>query len=314
MPARPPQIVVAGEALVDLVIDTAGAVTAKLGGGPFNTARTIGRLGLPVTFLGVVSNDRFGAQLYAALVADGVADDGIVRTDLPTTLAAAELDDHGAATYHFYFAGTSAPSLTAVPAAAAGPAAVHAGTLGLVLEPMATTLLTYLANLPDTTLVMLDPNCRPAVVADRAAYAARVNEACRRADVVKVSTDDAEFLSPGDDPLVYARSLLAVGVKAVLVTAGADGTWVVCAGGERLVPAAPITVADTIGAGDSFGGGFLAHWVLDDHTRADLHDLDMVTAATAAAQEVSAITCQRVGADPPHRAELSERWNPSTQR
>jgi fructokinase len=197
VPARSSPIVVAGEALVDLVIDTAGEVTAKLGGGPFNTARTIGRLGLPVTFLGVVSSDRFGNQLYTALMADGVAANGIVRTDLPTTLAAAELDDGGAATYHFYFAGTSAPALTEVPPGLAAPAAVHAGTLGLVLEPMATTLLAYLADLPDTTLVMLDPNCRPAVVADRAAFTARVREACRRADVVKVSTDDIEFLSPG---------------------------------------------------------------------------------------------------------------------
>ena len=47
-------IVVAGEALVDLVIDTAGAVAAKLGGGPYNVARTIGRLGRSVTFLGAI--------------------------------------------------------------------------------------------------------------------------------------------------------------------------------------------------------------------------------------------------------------------
>ncbi len=296
------------------MIDTGGGVAAKLGGGPFNTARTIGRLGLPVTFLGALSNDRFGGLLHAALVADGVATGGIVRTDLPTTLAAAELDAHGAATYRFYFAGTSAPALAEVPPACAAPAAVHTGTLGLVLEPMATTLLAHLAHLPDTTLVMLDPNCRPAVVADRAAYAARVHQACSRADVVKVSTDDAEFLAPDSDPLEYARTLLSMGVKAVLVTAGADGTWAVCVGGERLVPTASITVADTIGAGDSFGGGFLAHWMLNAHTRADLHDIDLVAEATAAAQEVSAITCQRVGADPPHRAELSSRWNPSAPR
>lgn len=296
------------------MIDTTGEVTAKLGGGPFNTARTIGRLGLPVTFLGAVSNDRFGTQLYAALMADGVAGAATVRTDLPTTLAAAELDDHGAATYHFYFAGTSAPALASVPAAAAAPAAVHVGTLGLVLEPMATTLRGYLTGLPVDTLVMLDPNCRPAVVTDRSAYTSRVHAACRRADVVKISTDDAEFLAPGSDPLVYARTLLELGATAVLVTAGGDGTWAVCAEGERKVPTTPITVADTIGAGDSFGGGFLAHWELTGRGRAELADLDALADATAAAQEVAAITCQRVGADPPRRSELSPRWNPSTPR
>ena len=167
-------IVVAGEALVDLVIDTAGAVAAKLGGGPYNVARTIGRLGRSVTFLGAISNDRFGSQLFAQLAADGVSADATVRTDLPTTLAAAELNDHGAATYHFYLAGTSAPSLTEVPAAALAPEAVHAGTLGLALEPMASTLVGYLQSLPNDTMVMIDPNCRAGVITDRAAYVRRV--------------------------------------------------------------------------------------------------------------------------------------------
>jgi fructokinase len=301
-------IVVAGEALVDLVIDTQGAVVAKLGGGPYNVARTLGRLDQQVTFLGAVSNDRFGTQLFDQLAADGVSADAIVRTELPTTLAAAELDERGAATYRFYLQGTSAPSLSEVPAAVAAPAAVHAGTLGLVLEPMATTLISYVRSLPATTLLMVDPNCRSGVISDREAYVRRVAEACERADVVKVSNDDTEYLAPGVPPVEYARSLVAQGVTVVLVTLGADGTWVITAAGEELVPTSPITVADTIGAGDSFCGGFLAWWLHRGLGRADLADLSLVVEATSAAQEVAAITCQRVGAQPPRRAELSARW------
>lgn len=302
-------IVVAGEALVDLVIDTGAAVTAKLGGGPYNVARTIARLGREVTFLGAVSTDRFGTRLFDQLTADGVSDAATVRTELPTTLAAAELNDHGAAGYHFYIAGTSAPSLASVPAAALAPEAVHTGTLGLVLEPMATTLLAYLRELPAHTLVMLDPNCRAGVITDRDAYLQRIGEACARADVVKVSNDDAEYLAPGVAPLDYARSLVARGVKLVLVTWGAEGTWVVTAAGEELVPTQPIVVADTIGAGDSFGGAFLAWWLDAGYGRAELAELRCAVLATAAAQEVSAITCQRAGADPPRRADLSDRWH-----
>ena len=77
-------IVVAGEALVDLVIDTEGSVRARLGGGPYNVARTIGRLGHPVTFLGAISDDRFGNLLFAQLAADGVGSGATVRTTLPT--------------------------------------------------------------------------------------------------------------------------------------------------------------------------------------------------------------------------------------
>ena len=129
-------IVVGGEALVDLVIDPDGAVTAKLGGGPFNAARTIGRLGGEVAFLGALSGDRFGSLLHRQLLDDDVDDSLLQFTELPTTLAAAELDEHGAATYHFYFAETAAPNLHPLPL----PSSVtilHVGTLGMVLEPMA---------------------------------------------------------------------------------------------------------------------------------------------------------------------------------
>ncbi len=307
-------IVVAGEALVDLVIYTGGAVVAKLGGGPYNVARTIGRLGGSVTFLGAISNDRFGRQLFTQLVADGVSAQAIARTDRPTTLAAAELNDHGAATYQFYLDGTSAPSLDVVPAAVAAPAAVHVGTLGLVLEPMASTLIGYLQTLLPDTLVMVDPNCRAGVIADRDAYLRRVSQAYERTDVVKVSNDDAEYLAPGVDPLDYARSLVQRGVSLILVTWGADGTWVVTADHEELVPTLPVVVADTIGAGDSFGGGFLAWWLDAGLGRTQLSDPALAARATTAAQEVAGITCQRAGADPPRRSELSHDWASSTAR
>lgn len=106
-----PVIVVAGEALVDLVIGVDGSVSAALGGAPFNTARTCGRLGASVGFMGAVSDDRFGAQLVAQLIDDQVSTELLQRVSVPTTLAAAELDAQGAATYRFYTETTSAPAL-----------------------------------------------------------------------------------------------------------------------------------------------------------------------------------------------------------
>src|SRR4051794_19034956 len=105
-------IVVGGEALIDLVPHAAGELRAHAGGGPYNTARTLGRLGQDVHYLGCLSDDGFGARLKAQLEADGVKLDTAVDTSLPTTLALAELDERGAATYRFYTEGTSAPALT----------------------------------------------------------------------------------------------------------------------------------------------------------------------------------------------------------
>lgn len=301
-------IVVAGEALVDLVIDEDGAVTAELGGGPFNVARTIGRLGHDVAYLGAISTDRFGTRLFDRLRADGVRDDLIRRTELPTTLAAAELDRSGAASYRFYVAGTSAPDVASVPTTTERIEALHIGTLGLVLEPMATTVETHLAAQSPEVMVMVDPNCRPAVIDDRTAYTARIHRILERAHVVKISTDDAEFLAPDATPVELAEQMVERGVRAVLVTAGGDETVVVNRNGRRSVPIPQVTVADTIGAGDSFGGGFLTAWLAGGRTIDDLDDLDLLAAATAAANAVAASTCSRVGADPPWRDQLPSGW------
>ena len=106
-------ILVAGEALVDLIITPDGAIEAIHGGGPFNVARTIARLGQPTGFLGLLSDDAFGrARWRSSLAADGVDLVGAPPTELPTTLALAEIDPEGAASYRFYADGTSAPGLT----------------------------------------------------------------------------------------------------------------------------------------------------------------------------------------------------------
>src|SRR5688500_5911194 len=114
-------ILVAGEALYDLVAHADGSVSGHPGGGPFNTARTIARLRQPVAYLGRLSTDRLGETLSQRLAEDGVDLSATTRTDEPSTLALASLDDEGVASYSFYAAGTAAPGLTPAAALAALP-------------------------------------------------------------------------------------------------------------------------------------------------------------------------------------------------
>ncbi len=302
-------IVVAGEALVDLVIDPDGMVAAALGGAPFNTARTCGRLGAQVAFLGSISIDRFGTLLAARLDADRVATDHVVRLDLPTTLAAAELNEHGAASYRFYIQGTSAPALSMVPDELA-PEVVFTGGLGLVLEPMAETVEAFVAERAGASLVMVDVNCRPLIVPDRASYAARAERVLRHASIVKVSDEDVNYLFPGLEPMAAARRILDLGPRAVLLTAGGGSVNVLTADGVRNVPVDPVDVVDTIGAGDAFGGGFLSWWAASGFGPDELSSLDRLEAAVTAANEVAGIVCTRRGADPPWRHELRPDWSP----
>ena len=303
-------IVVVGEALIDLVIDPSGGVESVLGGAPFNTARACGRLGADVAFAGAIGTDLFGSRLAAQLLEDGVTPEFAPRVDRPTTLAAAELDEGGAASYRFYISGTSAPELSDPVALPGDVDVLFTGGLGLVLEPMATAVEALIDRVSETdAMVMVDVNCRPLIVPDRDAYVERVRRVVAQADIVKVSDEDLAYLAPGRPPLDAANEILASGPKVVLVTAGGDGVHVVTASGSAVVPVESVAVVDTIGAGDSFGAGFLIWWTEGDHETAALSDLDTVTAAVRAANTVAGIVCSRRGANPPWRRELPDDWS-----
>ena len=299
-------IVVAGEALVDLVV-TGPHVAAAAGGAPYNVARACARLGAEVALLASLSEDGFGQLLAAGLEEAGVGDGLLEFTDHPTTLAVAQIDTAGAATYTFYVAGTSAPLL--VPGAAPpGTDVLVAGGLGLVLEPMGTGIERLLVDATADVLVVVDVNCRPVAVHDRDGYVERVRRIAARADVVKASDEDLRYLDPDAGAEEAARSLLALGARAVLLTAGPHATTVVAPGGSVAVPVTPAAVVDTIGAGDSFTAGFVTWWRDRGYRRQELGDVDAVVAAVQAAHAVAAVVVTRRGADPPTRADLPPDW------
>jgi fructokinase len=300
-------IVVAGESLIDLIVGADGRVEAIPGGGPHNVARTLGRLGSPVSFLGRLSADRFGAILRAGLVAEGVDLELATTTDDPTLLAVAELDAGGAATYRFYVDGTAAAGLSAGDLPGSLPAtttALHVGTLGLVFEPMAATIEGLVAAVAGDVLVVADPNCRPTAIRHPAEYRDRLDRILARVDVAKVSVDDLAWLDPGSDAVTAARRLMDGGPAAVLVTDGARPVRLVTPMGVVDLEVPAVRVVDTVGAGDAFGAAFLAAWISAGRHRDDLGNEAALASATRFAIEVGTLTTTRAGAEPPTMAEL----------
>lgn len=316
MPGGGAVIVVGGEALVDLVPAPTtvggelGPLLPRLGGGPYNTAVAVGRLGAPVAFLSRVSTDSFGDALLHRLDDSGVRTGLVQRGPEPTTLAVVTLADDGSARYAFYTMGT-ADRLVADP----GPLAddvttLSLGTLSLVLEPGASV---YEAMLRRESargrLTVLDPNIRTGLIEDPAAYRARFTSWLPDVGVLKVSEEDARWLAgvPDDgDVEPVLREWLAAGVTAVVLTRGADGLTVFA--GDRVdVPSAPTKVADTIGAGDTVHAALLA-W-FHRHGVASARDVAKLdgaawTDALGYAARAAAVTVSRVGAEPPYAAEL----------
>ncbi len=305
----PAVIVVAGEALVDLVV-SGEQLVATPGGAPYNVARGCARLGAPTALLATLSTDGFGARLAAGLAGSGVAADLLQRTERPTTLAVAQLDGVGGATYRFYLDGTSAPLLTPI-SLGHGCQAFVTGGLGLVLEPMATAIESMILALADEVLVIVDVNARPTAIEDPPAYVARLHRVLARADVVKASDEDLSWIRPAVAHSVAAAELLDHGPQAVLVTAGGVATTIVTASGLRDVPVDPVAVVDTIGAGDAFTAGFVSWWRAGGRHRAELGDFDVLTAAVRAAHAVAGVVVGRRGADPPRRDELTDDWSPA---
>ncbi|QNP73353.1 carbohydrate kinase [Streptomyces roseirectus] len=299
-------IVVTGEALIDLVPLGEGALAElrpALGGGPYNTAVALGRLGSPTAFLSRTSTDAFGEALLAGLRASGVDVSHVQRGPEPTTLAAATLDDDGAAVYSFYVGDTADRFFRAPEELPPGTEAVSFGTCSLVLEPGASAYEKLMRDASDKGLfTLLDPNIRPALIADPDAYRARFRSWLPHVTLLKLSEDDMRWLdtTPPD--------LLAAGPAAVVVTHGAEGMSAFTPGGRvYAVAGAKVEVVDTIGAGDTVNAallhglsvkGGLSAAALGTLGRDDWHRL-LGFAARAAA-----LTCSRAGAEPPYASDL----------
>ena len=300
---------VAGEALIDMVLSADGTRRPAPGGGPFNTARALARLGVPTEFLGHFSEDQLGRLLADRLTADGASLSLASFGPEPTTIATANIGKDGLAEYEFVIQGTSAPNLTRdmVPShLSAEVSALHLGTLGLVLQPMASSLTELVQRENGRRLVMLDPNIRPVLATDPQ-YRPRLHSLIAQSTIVKASDADITWIYPQLDLHSAARVLLACGPHLVVVTLRVEGAFAVHSNGEMGAAAPKVNVVDTIGAGDAFGAALLA-WLYDhQRLRPDLSlEREELHAALEFACLVAAITCTRAGADPPHRAELNQ--------
>jgi fructokinase len=298
---------VMGEALIDIIVSPDGEIHSVVGGGPVNTARTIARLGTEVSFIGGISHDALGKRIRRLLESDSVHCAIEQDCAAPTTLAIASLDDEGAATYQFLIEGSSSLSVTpemALNALDGKATALHIGTLALVFEPLSQATRAVVAAMGEHQILMIDPNARPSVMRDPSQFWETFNEALDRADVIKFSGDDLDYMFPDLSNHDAARDVCRRSQAVVLLTDGPKGVHVFMHTEEFHVNVPEVQVVDTVGAGDSFSGGFLTYWASHNWNRSQLQDANSVRTAVEFGIKVAGLTCQRAGAMPPFAHEL----------
>jgi fructokinase len=305
-------VVVSGEALMDVFAGGAHAaglaLDARIGGSPLNVAIGLARLAQPVAFFGGVSTGFLGDRLHQALRDEGIDTCCTVRLDAPTTLSLVGVDARGVPSYAFYGEGSAdrvlpMSSLGLVPAAAA----YHFGSYAMVVEPVAAVQRALIEREHLRSVIAYDVNVRLGVEPDLARWHAALQWMLPRTAILKMSDEDFELLYPGEPMDTWARRWVHAGVALVVVTRGAQGARAWTRVHAVDVPPVPVTVADTVGAGDTFQAALLVALAERGLLGADalrLLSLDALQAVLGFAVQAAAITCSRRGADLPRRHEL----------
>ena len=310
------RILVAGEGLIDFLpikeCREGMAFLAKPGGSPLNVAVGLSRLGVKTGFLGKLSFDPFGELLFSYLSENGVDLTFLARGNEPTALSFVHLESGGEPRFSFYGCGTADASLTWEEVPDKLPESIkafHLGSLAMVREPCATALAQLLEREYRTRLISFDPNIRPEQMSNQREYQKKFSRWLPMIDLLKLSQLDLNYISPNAPEQEVVQNWLSQGPKAIIVTLGRGGARGYTRSASVEVKAQPVKVVDSVGAGDAFTAGFLAAlYYLGRLDKRGIENLDNQTLERALrfAIRAAALTCTRIGADPPRLSELGE--------
>jgi fructokinase len=292
---QPPDVVVVGEALID-VVTTQNSQVEHPGGSPANVAYGLGLLGVTTGLLTAIAPDARGTSIEDHLRRAGVTLLPGSKSLTRTATATATLGPDGSAAYDFDIYWDLPPATPAY-----FPKILHTGSIATFLNPGASTVKALLEQAHKHCTITYDPNIRPSLLGSHAEAKATFEELVSLTDVVKLSDEDAHWLYPGKTLEETADHILRLGTGLTVMTKGAEGSQFTSSAASITIPAIKATVADTIGAGDSYMAALLLGLLTrgtEGFAPAVLEQLGRIAAAAAA------ITVQRAGANPPTLDEL----------
>jgi fructokinase len=318
-------IVVIGEALIDLIESKteSGSYQAVVGGANANVAIALARAGVEQQLLARISSDAFGQKIRTRLQESGVGLDYAIAAPEPASLAIASIGESGGAKYSFYVEGTADWNFTKeeLPTvdmlSELGAKALQFGCLTMALGPGNKVIEAWLGEFfrANTLTLSHDVNVRPALGFDLAIERKRVERINSISHIVKASDDDINWiygLEPGSSVDEIAWNWIGSSEQIVFVTRGADGVSIYRKDKFRIdVPSRVVEVQDTVGSGDTFCAHMLSGLLAIDALGTDPDQklaavtTEQLVEITRVAAIAASITCEKIGAEPPTRAELA---------
>lgn len=297
---------VIGESLVD-VVTTQERTSTAFGGSPRNVAFGLARLGVATELSTRIGLDPVGGHLLRDLDRAGVRVAGSSLHGGRTSTAIAHLEDNGNATYEFDIDWDWHPD--PVPATTA---LAHTGSIAATISPGADRVLATFAELRTrgaaAPLLSFDPNIRHSLIDDEATTRRRVSAFAELVDVIKMSHEDAAWLHPGVPVADVLDIYLGAGIGMAVITMGHEGCVLSTGTNPIHMPALPVRVVDTIGAGDAFMSGML-YAILENRLDAAFRGRTLTTGQAVALAHTASLsaraTVARPGAMPPTLGELT---------
>jgi len=316
-------IICIGEAVIDLFRQKSNDFPNDIyyplpGGCCYNISIAIARLGVPAAFLGRLSKNFFGEMQIKRLKENNVKENLIIRCDQNPILAFINNDEGMLPQYAFYEEGTADRPLSVkeIPTLPAETKCLVFGSVSMSMEPIATTIEALIMSehtAQQKKVIAFDPNIRPFMIKDRQVYISRFKKWAAACTIAKISSEDFEYIFPDAEGEKALLKMLELGTRLAIVTFGHEGAMALLKREDGKVIKATVPgihlpkIADTVGAGDTFLGAFLAKLDLDGKlshnavinlNEEDLHD------TLSFANKAAAIVCTRYGAEPPALSEL----------
>ncbi|MEO5779807.1 sugar kinase [Arthrobacter oryzae] len=265
-------------------------MTLGIGGAESNVAIGLRRLGTDVTWIGKIGEDSAGDLVERELRAEGIQVVGIRDPDAPTALMLKERRSAAETRVWYYRAGNAGSRLGVNdldPTLISGATLLHMTGITPALSE-STRLLTLeairiarSAGVP----VSFDLNYRKGLWS-RDAAAEFYRQVVPLVDIVFAGDDEAAIaVGPAASPEELAQRLVDLGAGRAVIKLGADGALALAEGTITVQKAIPVTVRDTVGAGDAFVAGYLAEYLAGES----------VAACLETAVQVGAYACMAAG-------------------